>query len=67
MEFLNTFGFSLKNKAESLQFIQKDKEDFGVDYDLNTPLFALGVSSVSKENLESLRFLLYESLKGLNV
>lgn len=66
VEFLNTFGFSLKNKAESLQFIQKDKEDFGSDYDLNAPLFALGVSSVSKENLESLRFLLYESLKGLN-
>lgn len=64
-EFLDTFGFHLKRK-ESLMFVQKEKEDFGISYDFNAPLFVVGVSSVSGENLESLRFLLYSSLKDLN-
>lgn len=65
-EFLNAFGFQLKTGENPLLFMQKDKEDFGADYDFNLPLFALAVSSVSGENLESLRFLLYTCLKDLN-
>lgn len=65
-EFLNAFGFQLKTGENSLLFMQKDKEDFSAHYDWNQPLFALAVSSVSGENLESLRFLLYTCLKDLN-
>ncbi len=65
-EFLDEFGFQLKTRENPLLFMQKDKENFGVDYDLNLPLFALAVSSVSGENLESLRFLLYTCLKDWN-
>lgn len=66
-EFLKTFGFHLEKNEHSASFVQKNRRDFGVDYDLSIPLFALGVSSVSGENLESLRFLLYSCLKDFNV
>ena len=65
LEFLQDFGLK-KHATIPLCFIQKDAQDFGAEYDLNKPIFALGVSSVSRENLESLRFLLYESLKEIN-
>ena len=65
LEFLQDFGLK-KHATIPLCFIQKDAQDFEVEYDLKKPIFALGVSSVSRENLESLRFLLYESLKEIN-
>lgn len=65
LEFLQDFGLK-KHATIPLCFIQKDAQDFGAEYDLKKPIFALGVSSVSRENLESLRFLLYESLKEIN-
>ncbi|WP_297809543.1 GTPase ObgE [uncultured Helicobacter sp.] len=66
IQFLGKLGFGLKEGENSLLFMQKTKEDFKSEYDLNLPLFAIGVSSVSRKNLESLRFLLYTSLKDLN-
>ena len=65
LEFLQDFGLK-KHATIPLCFIQKDAQDLGAEYDLKKPIFALGVSSVSRENLESLRFLLYESLKEIN-
>lgn len=65
-KFLNAFQFQLTQRESSGLFTQKDKRDFGKDYDWSMPLFALGVSSVSGENLESLRFLLYSCLKDFD-
>ncbi len=65
-KFLNAFQFQLTQRESSGLFTQKDKQDFGKDYDWSMPFFALGVSSVSGENLESLRFLLYSCLKDFD-
>lgn len=64
--FLNVFGFHLKKGKHSLSFIQKDREDSNTNDSSNIPLFAISVSSVSRENLESLKFLLHSCLKDFD-
>ncbi|WP_299547510.1 GTPase ObgE [uncultured Helicobacter sp.] len=44
-------------------FIQKEADDFSIEFDFKDPLFVLGVSSVSGQNVESLKHLLYASLR----
>lgn len=62
--FKGVFAKGLKKHKEIIHcYIQKEANDFGVEYDFAKPLFALCVSSVSGENIDALKHLLYESLK----
>ncbi|MBX7490335.1 GTPase ObgE [Helicobacter turcicus] len=62
--FVGSLDFNLKKHTEISQcYIQKKADDFGGEFDFAKPLFALSVSSVSGANVESLKHLLYASLK----
>ena len=62
--FLCDFDFTLKNHKEiPLCYVQKNEDDFGVALDKNKPIFAIAVSSIKGDNLESLKYLLFNALK----
>lgn len=63
--FIDDLGFNKFKEHNIIPncFIQKEKDNFALDYDFTMPLFMLSVSSVSGNNVESLKHLLYENLK----
>ncbi|EEO26118.1 GTPase ObgE [Helicobacter winghamensis] len=62
--FVKHLECNLKKHAQIPNcFIQKEANDFSVKFDFSKPLFVLGASSVSGENVESLKHLLYASLR----
>lgn len=63
INFLKYLEITLKPHQEITNcYVQKNKEDFE-NYDYLKPIFVICASSVNGENIESLKHLLYESLK----
>lgn len=64
--FVNDLNFKLQRHAHIPHcFSQKEVDAFNTELDFTKPLFALAVSSITGNNIESLKHLLYANLKEL--